>query len=160
MTNTSNDNVNQSMRTLLGMGQRATQPLGSPTAPQNAPLAAPAAQHGAQPDTSTQMRDLLHGGQQRPAADPGMVAFVEAAQRAKAKDPLGLYRRVQEKITVDLTGGVHGSMDDLVAELRRDDPSQFGRLVPNIDAGATGDAHAGGAGDVARLALAATRSGR
>ncbi len=51
-------------------------------------------------------------------------------------------------------------MDALIADLKRERPSDFMRFT--VDAGATGDAHAGGigGGDMARAALDITRSGR
>lgn len=160
MTNT-NTNTNTSMtdlmRGMLGKAMITAQP--TPTA-QNAQEGTQQPPHRAQPDVSQQMRDLRHGGQQRP--DPGMIAFVEAAQRQKAKDPMALYRAAGDRVIVNQLGDVCGSVDDLVTELRRENPAQFGRQVPSADAGATGSVYAGGigGGDMARAALDITRSGR
>ncbi len=132
MTEGKNDNVNQSMRALLGKSQREVQPLGTP----NAPEAASAPQDGTKADVSAHMRGMLHETQGRGAGkvDAGMIAFHVAARKAGAKDAGALYRVAGDRVVVDLAGNVHDDVDALMAELKRESPGDFLRFT--IDAGA------------------------
>ena len=141
MTEGKNDNVNQSMRQMLGKSQAATQPLGTP----NAPEAASDAPGTPKADMDASMRQMLDRGRSGGAGglDAGTIAFHVAARKAGAKDAAALYRAAQDRVVMDLTGGVVNDMDALMSDLKREDPAAFLRFT--IDGGArlgnaTGDA--------------------
>lgn len=159
-----NDNINQSMRALLRKSQRETQPLGTPPA-QNAQEGASAPQDAMKLDVSAHMRGMLHKTQERGGTlpDTGMVAFHLAARRLGAKNPAALYQAAQDRVTVDLAGNVHGDMDALMADLKRENPAAFFRFTIDAGAGignATGDARTPNPAQGSDLARASLDIGR
>lgn len=157
----SNDAVNQFIRGATGRTAAPAPPTAVAAVSQNGQEGTPAPTQATKPDVSAHMRGMLHSGQGRGAGtvDAGTVAFMTAARKAGAKDAAALYRAHGDSVIVDLNGDVHGDVDALIAQLKREQPTAFMRFTIDGGAGlgdATGDAttrNPARGTDVARAAL-------
>ncbi len=159
----SNDAMNQFIRSATGRTGASPPPatIVAASTP-NGQEATPPPQGATKPNVSAHLRGMLHEGQGRARGslpDAGAVAFNVAARKAGAKNPAALYAAHGEKVIVDLLGNVHGDVDVLIAQLKREQPALFMRFTIDGGAGlgdATGDAttlNPARGTDVARAAL-------